>query len=167
MKKTAKAKIAKACMVAMAIPALVMATSGSASADDWVTWRNGKTSLYLTYGWGDYQGQVKGGLGGTGWETSWWDQANSDGSWNETTGTYDSSGLGRCLTGYYQQVYTESCNANSDQTNWWERWKEISTSTGWELKNVETGDVLDDNGSGGIYANSNDVGNSDANQRWH
>ncbi|MFI9254638.1 hypothetical protein [Streptomyces sp. NPDC053069] len=159
-----KKKMAKALIAAAAVPALLVATSGSASADDWVMWQNAKSHLFLTHGWGDYQGQVKGGMGGTGWEPQWWDIQNSDGSWNETAGTNETPGPGRCMTGYWRQVYTEPCNPYRDQTNNWQRWREIPTNTGWKLQNVQTGWILDDEGHGGIYANDHDYGN--ANQRW-
>ncbi|MEV5283503.1 hypothetical protein ACFYMW_25230 [Streptomyces sp. NPDC006692] len=147
-------------MIAAAIPALVVAASGSASADDWVSWKNAKSGKLLIFGISDHLGEVKGGVPGTGWDYEWWDIQNSDGSWNETQGTNP----GRCLTGYYRQVYTEPCNAWRDGTNSWQRWSEISTSTGWKLQNRQTGYVLDDEGSGGIYANETDWNNS--NQRW-
>ncbi|WP_329467096.1 hypothetical protein [Streptomyces sp. NBC_01431] len=153
-----KMNIAKSLLVAAVIPTLLMAASGSASAGTGVTWKNGQTGYYLL---ADKAGSV--------WDSDltndqnvWSDISNSDGSWNEVN-AYNA----QCLTGYYRQVYTENCNYGTDGTNWWERWYEISTSTGWKLQNRETGYILDDDGHGDVYANSNDVGNSDHNQRWH
>lgn len=158
-------KIAKALLVAVAVPALVLTASGAASADDWVHWKNAKSGQYLLYGVSDYKGQVKGGQPGTGWEYEWWDIQNSDGSWAQTTGVIETTGMGRCLTGYWRDVYTEPCNANRDQTNWWQRWYEIPVGSGWKLQNRQTGYILDDEGHGGIYANKDDFNN--ANQRWY
>lgn len=155
-------KTLRAILVAAAVPALVMTASGSASADNWVTWKNVKSGLWLSYervGTG-----VKGDLGGTSWEPDWWQVSNSDNSWNMTTGTYNSDGSGRCLTGYYRQIYTEKCWPYRDQTNWWQRWYEFPTEDGWKLKNRQTGWTLDDAGNGGIYGNETDYNN--ANQRW-
>ncbi|MFI1165786.1 hypothetical protein ACH4UM_19765 [Streptomyces sp. NPDC020801] len=153
-----KQKLVKSLLAVAAVPALVAVASAPAQADGWVTWKNVKTGNYLLF---DGNGNVKGGWAapGTSWDYDWYDFQNSDGSYNEAPGG------GNCLTGYYRQVYTESCNARRDQTNWWQRWYEISTSTGWKLKNRETGYILDDEGHGGIYANVNDV-NSSQNQRW-
>ncbi len=142
-----KRKMAKALLVATAVPALLVSTSVAASADGWVTWKNQKSGYYLTANSG---GTVKGnwampGVNET--EYQWYDTSNSDGSYNE------SNGYG-----------TEGCNSRRDQTNWWQRWYEISTSSGWKLKNRQTGWILDDEGHGGIYANSTDYNNS--NQRW-
>ncbi|MEU9986247.1 hypothetical protein AB0E10_05435 [Streptomyces sp. NPDC048045] len=150
--------MAKALLVATAVPALLVSTSAAASADGWVTWKNQKSGLYLT---ANNSGAVKGdwampGVNETAYQ--WYDTSNSDGSYNE------SNGYGMCLVGYYRQVYTEGCNSRRDQTNWWQRWYEISTSSGWKLKNRQTGWILDDEGHGGIYANSGDYNNS--NQRW-
>ncbi|MFJ3906302.1 hypothetical protein [Streptomyces sp. NPDC090025] len=155
-------KTVRAIMVAAAVPALVMSASGAASADAWVTWKNTKSKLWLTYERSG--GGVKGDRGGVQWEPDWWAVWNSDGSWNMSTGTYNSDGSSRCLTGYYRQVYVENCWNNRDQTNWWQRWYEIPASDGWKLKNRQTGYVLDDEGSGGIYANATDYNNE--NQRW-
>ncbi|MEV7595648.1 hypothetical protein AB0O42_35850, partial [Streptomyces sp. NPDC089922] len=68
-------------MIAAAIPALVVAASGSASADDWVSWKNAKSGKLLIFGISDHLGEVKGGVPGTGWDYEWWDIQNSDGSW--------------------------------------------------------------------------------------
>ncbi|MFE9571789.1 hypothetical protein ACFYMW_25235 [Streptomyces sp. NPDC006692] len=151
--------IAKALVIAAAVPALVMTASGAASADGWVSWTNNNSNLLLQ---ADFNGTVKGAAfpsSSSSWSADWFDTQNSDGSWNEANGA-----SGGCLVGYYRQVYTEACHAYRDGTNSWQRWSEISTNTGWKLQNRQTGYVLDDAGSGGIYANEKDWNNS--NQRW-
>ncbi|WP_405882619.1 hypothetical protein OG762_31030 [Streptomyces sp. NBC_01136] len=152
-----KLNVVRSLLVGAAIPSLLMVTSGSASADGYgITWRNGKTGNYLT---AYYNGKVGDDAHYQG-ESDWNDIENSDGTWNEVN-----VHLGQCLTGYYAQVYTENCNSGTNGTNSWERWYEWPTSTGWELKNVETGYILDDDGYDNVYANSTDWANS--NQRWH
>ncbi|MGW3202715.1 hypothetical protein [Streptomyces sp. NPDC001135] len=153
-----KRKMAKALMVAAAVPALLVSTSGAASADGWVTWKNVKSGYYLTANSG---GTVKGDWAMPGVNENdyqWYDQSNGDSSYTEY------NGWGMCLVGYYRQVYTENCSKGRDQSNWWQRWYEVSTNSGWKLKNRQTGWILDDEGHGGIYANSTDYNNS--NQRW-
>ncbi|MFF3389998.1 hypothetical protein ACFYW1_03450 [Streptomyces sp. NPDC002669] len=141
-------------LIAMTIPALTLAISSPASADGYITWQNKRTNKYLTA----TDDGVRGDSNRTD-NATWVDIANSDGSYNEW-----SPGRG-CLTGYYRSVYTEPCSSGqSDATNWWQRWWEISTSSGWKLQNRQTGYVLDDDGYGNIYANSTDWNNS--NQRW-
>lgn len=153
--------VARALVAAAAVPAFLMGTAGQSFADGNVTWHNGTGDWLGTIASGNNRGAVVTGLSGGG--NSWHDQQNSDGSWNEVSNYLP----GYCLTGYYRSVYTEPCNATKDGTNWWERWYEISTPTGWKLQNRETGYILDDDGNGNIYANVNDAGDGDRNQRWH
>ncbi len=154
-----KQKIVKTLLVAATLPALLIGTSTSAFADGQVWWVNNKTGkdlMYDSYGnvWGGrYDPEVR--------NHDWYETLNSDGTWNI------GNGFGHCLTAYERSVYTERCNAAANQTNAWQRWKEIKTPTGWKLKNLQSGWILDDDGYGHIYANSNDVGDSDLNQRWH
>ncbi|WP_037624084.1 hypothetical protein [Streptomyces aureus] len=150
-----------ALLTTMTVAATLMTATGSANANsgDLVTWKNHKTNYFLTFEKG---GIVKGNYG-TGSNNHWQEIKNSDGSWNLIT----DDGYRYCLTGYYRQVYTEPCDGAPNGTNTWERWYEIPTQTGWALKNRQTGYILDDDGNGNIYANSNDVGNSDPNQRWY
>jgi hypothetical protein len=147
--------MAKVAVFAAAIPALVLGASGVASADGNVTWVNAKWSGYRL---GNSGGKVF--LGNA--TFSWHDVQNSDGSWNEVSNLD-----GQCLTGYYTQIYTEPCNSGKDGTNWWERWYEVSTNSGWKLKNRETGYILDAGDPGNVYGNATDYGDGDPNQRWH
>ncbi|MFJ4672774.1 hypothetical protein [Kitasatospora purpeofusca] len=66
------------------------------------------------------------------------------------------------MTAYWNNsVYIEGCNSASP--NSYEKWWEISTSTGWKLQNVATNLILDSNSAGSVYAIGNNDGN---NQRW-
>ncbi|MFB7249005.1 hypothetical protein CW362_40935 [Streptomyces populi] len=144
----------------LAVPAMLLGSAEQASAANGgtVTWRNHKNDFFLS------------AHGGRVWDDKWagvsnyhlWSEyQNSDGSWNLL------SNDGQCLVGFNRQVYTEPCNPRRDQTNHWQRWYEVATKTGWALKNRQTGRILDDAGDGSIYANDNDAGNGDPNQRWY
>ncbi|MEW2490389.1 hypothetical protein [Streptomyces sp. NPDC048411] len=150
-------KLAKSIVMAAAVPVLLAATAIPAQADGSVTWRNNKTDRWLSAARSG-SSIVTGSVLWDGPNSNWYDIQNSDGSWNEQ------GGLG-CLTGYGRQVYTEPCDSRRDMTNWWQRWYEISTPTGWKLQNKQTNYILDDAGNGAIYANENDVSTS-KNQRW-
>jgi hypothetical protein len=158
---TVKKSVSKMLLTVAAVPAMIVAAAGSASAASSgnVTWKGGWSGQWLC-------SQVDYGPVTTCWNQSaqgvpWTDRQNSDGSWNEV------DQWGRCLTGYWTSVYVESCNSASNGTNNWERWNEISTATGWKLKNVQTGYILDEDNNYHVYANATDYGNSDAHQRWH
>ncbi|MGW6876059.1 hypothetical protein ACWGHA_27435 [Streptomyces xanthophaeus] len=156
-----KNKALKAIAVSAAIIPVLLATSGSASADGNVTWSNKRTGKYIgTMASGPNKGKVYNNLSGG--ANSWYDQRNSDGSYNQVSRYLP----GYCLTAYGSEVYTEKCNATPDGTNWYQRWYEVSTATGWKLQNKQSGAILDDNGNGTIYANGTDYGNSNLNQRW-
>ncbi|MEV0412591.1 hypothetical protein AB0I68_17730 [Streptomyces sp. NPDC050448] len=152
-----KQKMVRALVLAAAVPVLV-AVAAPAQADGWVTWRNKQTDRWLSsYDDGSVRGDEVQSV--SDWD-GWLEIQNGDGSYN-----LQAHHSGKCLVGYYRQVYTEDCNPRRDQTNSWQRWDEISTSTGWKLRNRQTGYILDDEGHGGIYANVNDV-NTSKNQRW-
>ncbi|MFC1417597.1 hypothetical protein [Streptacidiphilus cavernicola] len=159
-----KSRLVKMLLVGCTIPAAVVSLSSSSyAATGSVTWTN-KWS-------GDILCTVQGTSGVTDCNLSnsqgahWTDRQNSDGSWNEV------DQWGRCLTTYWTtNVYVESCNSAANGTNNYERWDEISTATGWKLKNVATGYILDEKDTGGgayhFYSNATDYGNSDSHQRF-
>ncbi|MET9692963.1 hypothetical protein ABZY81_31640 [Streptomyces sp. NPDC006514] len=139
-----------------------MSDSASASTTGSVTWTNVATGRCLSY-----DNLVSGPdssvyttdclpRGGQ-FSVSWKDAQASDGSWTQKT--MDN----RCLTSFGNSVYLENCAGNADDTNWYERWYELSTTTGWKLKNRMTGMILDSNAAGDVYAISSNGTNY---QRW-
>ncbi|MET9677646.1 hypothetical protein ABZY68_31820 [Streptomyces sp. NPDC006482] len=154
-----KNRMVQAMVAAVAIPALALMTASPAAADGRVQWKHAQSGYCLN--------AVQGvSAVHTFWNCNaangvWWTEIqNSDGSWNMV------DQWGRCLTAYWQdQVYVENCSSGRDQTNWYQRWWEDSTSSGWKLTNRMTGRVLDSNGKGGdVYT----LGNNDSiYQRWH
>ncbi|MEU9202262.1 hypothetical protein [Streptomyces sp. NPDC048332] len=153
-------RVVKAVLAALAIPATVLALANPASAVDGgkVQWKHAKSGYCLSsienYGPVSVFWNCKSANG------VWWTEIqNSDGSWNMV------DQWGWCLTNYNDTVYVEPCSSGRDQTNWYQRWYETNTATGWKLTNRQTGRVLDSNGSK-VYTGP-DYGDSDTYQRWH
>ncbi|MFJ4093040.1 hypothetical protein ACIPYS_15775 [Kitasatospora sp. NPDC089913] len=98
---------------------------------------------------------------GNGILSRWYDEQTNDGSYVER------GAIRTCLTNYNDLVYTEPCDgdASANASNWYQRWYEISTPTGWKLQNRMTGRILDSNEYGQVYT-LGDFGDSDLNQRW-
>ncbi len=138
-----KSLTVKSFFLATALPAVLFAASGPASAQDAdVTWANQITGDCLRYNddgnvWTnpankDYACQTLGGsLGGIQWHDDNSNLENYDGAaWAEKTPGPN----GRCLTAYDQVVYTEPC---SGPVNYYEQWYEEwdGNLKGFRLKN--------------------------------
>ncbi|MFJ4798835.1 hypothetical protein [Kitasatospora purpeofusca] len=155
----------KSLLVATTATGLILGATGIASAaSGTVTWGSNRYPGFLS--------DIGGGRVTTYADTSniplahvWYDIQNSDGSWNEVNAQ-----TGWCLTSFSNQaVYTEPCSSGKDATNWWQRWYEIQTPTGWKLQSRMTGFILDSGGPypNNVYANPTDWGDSNSAQRWH
>ncbi|MFG2715410.1 ricin-type beta-trefoil lectin domain protein [Streptomyces goshikiensis] len=121
-------------------PALVLGLSTAAHADGNVHWihKNDGKALKVTWS-NDHPDDVQVVSGNwDGW-TDWYDVRLSDGSWLQKS----KLDTGYCLTAYTDHdVYTEPCSGNNYQ-----RWDEIDTGNGWKLRNRQTQECLDSNGS--------------------
>ncbi|MGW7707725.1 RICIN domain-containing protein [Streptomyces sp. NPDC054771] len=122
-------------------PLLVLATSAAAHADSDVHWTHKPDNkcLEVHYNWAGTPDNV--GVDSCGSTTTafWHDVQMSDGSWLEQ----DKSDPAYCMTAYTDHdVYMESCSGNNYQ-----RWDEINTGNGWKLRNRQTGECLDSDGS--------------------
>lgn len=136
-------------------PLLVLATSTAAHADSDVQWNHKPSGkcLDISYNWAGTPDNVH--LNGRGCGSSynpWHDVALGDGSWLEKDATKPGNGF--CLTAYTDHdAYMESCSGNNYQ-----RWDEIDTGNGWKLRNRQTHECLDSNGTD-VYMHECNDGN--------
>ncbi|MEV5942158.1 ricin-type beta-trefoil lectin domain protein [Streptomyces sp. NPDC051994] len=144
-------RIAQAVGTMALAPLLVLATSAAAHADSDVHWTHKPDNkcLEVHYNWAGTPVDVEVDSC-PGSVTFWHDVHQSDGSWLEK----DSGKPGFCMTAYTDHdVYMESCSGNNYQ-----RWDEIDTGNGWKLRNRQTGECLDSNGSS-VYMHECNDGN--------
>ncbi|MFJ4672773.1 RICIN domain-containing protein [Kitasatospora purpeofusca] len=146
-----------------AIPFLIISSgaasaSASQTASNVVSWKNAATRNCLLHNTWINRDQVSAGSCFTSnSEHNWLESQESDGSWSMVGYAMDGYWT---LTSYWNNsVYLESPTANNSYQRWWE----ISTTTGWKLQSVATNYILDSNNSGSVYAIGDNGGN---NQRW-
>ncbi|MFJ3231581.1 RICIN domain-containing protein [Streptomyces sp. NPDC086787] len=155
-----KSKIRKTAVVAAAVPALALATTGSAHADGHgITWVQRATDHCLMWH------QSSSGYSLSGDNFCWNDGSVQGIKWDDvTSGLENQTGeywaekvtnTGVCLTAYWAPsgsnkgpAYLEPC---SGPVNYYEQWKEVSVGNGFQLVNRMTGWCLDANGSGEVY----------------
>ncbi|MGW0884806.1 hypothetical protein [Streptomyces sp. NPDC002671] len=173
-----KSKLAKAGVVAAAVPALALATTGSAYADGYkITWNSRGTGHCLLWnGSADHGYQLS---------NNYWCVNTNDGSqgdtWDDVQGGLEDQtgefwaekvhGTNVCLTAYWAPkdsntgaAYLENC---SGPVNYYEQWKEVWVGNGFHLVNRETGACLDGNGSGNMYTTPCDPYNKNQYQIWY
>ncbi|MET8102180.1 ricin-type beta-trefoil lectin domain protein [Streptomyces sp. NPDC005236] len=145
------ARIAKVLGTAALVPALALTMTTAAQADGDVHWVHRDSGKALTVNWAhDHPDDVT-----LTWEsdvwTQWHDVHQSDGSWLEKS----SADTGYCLTAYTDHdAYMEPCSGNN-----WQRWDEIGVGGGnWKLRNRQTHECLDGNGSS-VYMHECNDGN--------
>ncbi|MGH4032102.1 RICIN domain-containing protein [Actinomycetota bacterium Odt1-20B] len=133
---------------AVVAPALLLAGSGTASANGNVSWKNKGNGLCLMYGNGMVlTGSACGKAGG-----SWYETKQSDGTFTLKT-------LGYCLdSNKAGKVYAIKCNGGNNQ-----KWSEIKTAGGWRLVNKATNLTLGSNGQHMVYTGIDAGGKY---QRW-
>ncbi|MEV5944153.1 RICIN domain-containing protein [Streptomyces sp. NPDC051994] len=171
-----KSTFTKAAVVAAAVPALALATTGSAYAasgiswvqratDHCLMWHHNTDSSYWVSGdnicWNDGNQQ------GVKWDDSQSGLENQTGEyWTEKV-----NGTGVCLTAYWAPsgsntgpAYLEPC---SGPANYYEQWKEVWVGNGFQLQNRETGWCLDGNGSGDMYTTPCDPNHNNKYQIWY
>lgn len=133
-------RVAQAVGTALLAPALVVAMTSAAHADSDTHWVHKKSDhcLYPVYDKNAHPTDVTLRTGCSDRDTDWHDVNNGDGTWLERS-KYDP---GYCMVAYTDHdAYMEPCNGNDYQ-----RWEEIDTGHGWNLKNKATHECLDSNG---------------------
>ncbi|WP_405901435.1 RICIN domain-containing protein [Streptomyces sp. NBC_00727] len=151
-------RIAQAVGAVTLAPLLVLATSGFAHADDEVHWthRTDNKCLEVHYSWATTTPDDVEIKGCTFTDfTFWYDAQQSDGSWLEK----DNAKCNYCMTAYTDHdVYMEACSGNNYQ-----RRDEINRGNGYQLKNRQTHECLDSNGTS-VYVHACNDGDY---QRWY
>jgi hypothetical protein len=127
-----KSKALHFTLVALALPAIGLATAGPAAADGPVDWKNRSAGKCLTY-----DGHTMTAKLGACGRKNWYDVMQSDGTYAEME--RGSSGT-RCLTADANgRVYSSNCNHNHNRH---QRWSEEKSAGGWVLKNAGSGKCL-------------------------
>ncbi|MFI5980374.1 RICIN domain-containing protein [Streptomyces sp. NPDC051555] len=142
-------RMAQVAGTAALAPLLVLAMSPVAHADGFVHWDHKPTNKCLQVH-RDWKGNPDDVYVQECSYEPFYDVHLGDGSWLEK----DRSKQDYCMTAYTDHdVYMEPCSGNNYQ-----RWDEIDTGAGWKLRNRQTQECLDSNGTS-VYMHECNTGN--------